>query len=59
MMSSIGIATSSKNSWQNSMAPFTCLICSTVMPGWWICTMNMVRPRCLGASQLVRARQRA
>ena len=57
--SAAGIGTSSKNSWQNSSEPSTCRICSTWTPGWWIFMMNIVRPRCLGTSQLVRARHMA
>ena len=57
--SATGIGTSSKNSWQNSVEPSVWRICSTVTPGWWISTMNIVRPRCLGTSQLVRARHMA
>ena len=35
------------------------LICWMSIPGWWILRMNMVRPRCLGACQSVRARHMA
>jgi hypothetical protein len=31
----------------------------TSIPGWWIGSMKTVRPRCLGTSQLVRARHSA
>ena len=44
------------NSWQNSLEPFSISIRWTSMPGWWIGSMKTVSPRCLGTSQLVRAR---
>ena len=45
------------NSWQNSLVPFSISIRWTSMPGWWIGSMKTESPRCLGTSQLVRARQ--
>ena len=50
------MVTSSKNSWQKSASPVTCLIVSIVTPGWPPSgTMNIDRPRCFGTSQSVRA----
>ena len=57
MRSLSGTRTSVMNSWQNSLEPLSISIRWTSMPGWWIGSMNTVRPRCLGTSQLVRARQ--
>ena len=45
------------NSWQNSFEPLSISIRWTSMPGWWMGSMKTERPRCLGTSQLVRARQ--
>ena len=36
------------NSWQNSREPLSISIRCTSMLGWWIGSMNTVRPRCLG-----------
>ena len=51
-----GTTTSVMNSWQNSRDPLSISIRCTSIPGWWIGSMNTVRPRCFGTSQLVRAR---
>ena len=56
MRSVSGTMTSVMNSWQNSREPFSISIRCTSTFGWWIGSMNTVRPRCLGTSQLVRAR---
>ena len=49
-------STPSRNSSQNSEPPFTCVMRRNVIPGCAMGTRNMVRPSCLGTSQLVRAR---
>ena len=59
MRSVSGIRTSVMNSWQNSFEPLSISMRWISMPGWWIGTMNTVRPRCFGTSQLVRARHSA
>ena len=53
-----GTITSVMNSWQNSREPLCISIRWTSTLGWWIGSMNTVRPRCFGWSQLVRARHR-
>src|SRR3546814_13836315 len=56
MRSVSGTRTSERNSWQNSLLPLSISIRCISMPVWRIGSMNTVRPRCLGTSQLVRAR---
>src|ERR1700761_3686666 len=52
-----GTTTSSKKSSQNSPVSSTRLIWRMVTPGRSVGNTNQVRPRCLGTSQSVRARQ--
>ncbi len=53
-----GTRTSVRNSWQNSLLPLSISMRLMSTPGWRIGRMKTVRPRCLGTSQLVRARHR-
>jgi hypothetical protein len=57
--SASGTRTSVMNSWQNSRLPLSISMRCTSTPARSIGSMNTVRPRCFGVSQLVRARQSA
>ena len=54
-----GNRTSSKNSSQNSRVPSTMRTRFSVTPAARVGTRNIVRPRCLGTVQSVRARHSA
>ena len=58
MRSESGTRTSLRNSWQNSLDPFSISMRWMSRPCWRMGSMKTVRPRCFGTSQFVRARQR-